>query len=169
MNEKQTELKAFLTTGLGKDVTASLPDGDLIVTHTAAEWVAIGDTQAIGQIVNSLAVGDELGLTITQGVIPSSSIQAAITRGKDFPGALSDRSMSSLNFALRPEQFDMSDEAMVETIVEILQPTHNGLSDAEKPDSALSNFNALRQRTASIADYFGGVSQADIQAIVAPD
>jgi hypothetical protein len=162
------EKRTYLTTGAAGAIEWEDPEAGLDNnTKTLAEWVAMNNTRAIAKIVNDIAFGVQLGLQQVQGMIPSAEIQRAVTRGIDFPAALSDRSMTSLNFALRPEQFDMSDELSVDTIAGILQPTHNALPDADRGKSALTQFNALRYRTATIAEHLGGLTQEEINAVSA--
>lgn len=170
LTEKQIALKAYLTTGPAASIPFEDPEAGLENnTKTLAEWVAIGNTRAIGQIVNYVEIGHTLGLTIPAGEIDSRLVQKAVFRGAEYPTRLPEKTRGDIQFGLIYPTFNMSDEIMVQTMESILQPSHNSLPDDEKPLSCLSFFQELKTRTATISEHFGGINQDDINAIVAPE
>jgi hypothetical protein len=159
MNEKQTRLKAFLSTGSGRDVTASLPDGDNIVTHTAHEWLVIGDTQALITIVNA---PQTLGLTVPNTAASKADVVNAVASGDEYNVSTVSGFLLEVG-NLSGDIMDLSNAIGLANMRKLLAPYNHGST------SCLAKFNELLVRPAtSIADYFGGVGMEDIYAIVAP-
>lgn len=158
MNDKQTALKTYLTTGPAASLLFDVPDAGLENnTQTVAFWVNAGDTRAVGRIVNDGALGDLLGIEIPQTLIPSSAINEAIADGSEFPVEISSDTLAKLGFVLQHSTFDFGKAGVVASVEELLTPY----------PSCLAKFEALKTRPGTIAEHFGGLSQDDVDAVCA--
>lgn len=164
LTERQTQLKSLLTIGIAASIMRSWPDPDAplgFISKPLSEWVTNGNASLLMDAVNDNALGESLGLSVAQTLIPSSAINEAVAAGDEYPATISLDSIQKLTFILQHPTFDFGKAGVVQSVEDLLEPY---------PD-CLAKFQALKVRFASInaALFEGKLTMEDISAITDPN
>lgn len=155
MNALQLSIRAYFTTGAGKDVTAT-GNG---ITKTAQQWIEEdGSSDMIGKIMNDLLIGVSLGLKAGLKSINSQQLKAELSSVPKWD-TLSDMKQLAILMYIDGSTFDLANSTAVDGML-------NQIGSANPEIQAA--FTALLQVDASIKDaLFPAATQDDINAAVA--